>query len=77
MPGYPIITGLFAVSVFAMHGSIYLYLKTEGDSAGPRSSLDVGDVLPVPGDVLGSVGLHADQLPVLDGEVSSSTRSCG
>jgi len=29
--GYPILTGLFAVSVFAMHGSIYLYLKTEGD----------------------------------------------
>src|SRR5262245_129231 len=28
---YPIITGLFAVSVFAMHGSIYLYLETEGD----------------------------------------------
>lgn len=29
--GYPVITGLFAVSVVAMHGSIYLYLKTEGN----------------------------------------------
>lgn len=29
--GYPAITGLFAVAVFAMHGSIYLYLKTEGE----------------------------------------------
>jgi cytochrome d ubiquinol oxidase subunit II len=29
--GYQLITGLFAVSVFAMHGSIYLYLKTEGE----------------------------------------------
>jgi cytochrome d ubiquinol oxidase subunit II len=28
---YPIMTGLFAVATFAMHGSIYLYLKTEGD----------------------------------------------
>ncbi len=28
---YPILVGLFAVSTFAMHGSIYLYLKTEGD----------------------------------------------
>lgn len=28
---YPIVTGLFAVATFAMHGSIYLYLKTEGD----------------------------------------------
>jgi cytochrome d ubiquinol oxidase subunit II len=28
---YPFLTGLFAVSLFAMHGSIYLYLKTEGD----------------------------------------------
>src|SRR6266513_1583734 len=27
---YSILTGLFAVSAFAMHGSIYLYLKTEG-----------------------------------------------
>ena len=27
---YSIFTGLFTVSVFAMHGSIYLYLKTEG-----------------------------------------------
>jgi cytochrome d ubiquinol oxidase subunit II len=26
---YSILTGLFAVSAFAMHGSIYLYLKTE------------------------------------------------
>jgi cytochrome d ubiquinol oxidase subunit II len=29
--GFPIITGIFAVSVFAMHGAIYLHLKTEGD----------------------------------------------
>jgi cytochrome d ubiquinol oxidase subunit II len=28
---YPILVGVFAVSLFAMHGSIYLYLKTEGD----------------------------------------------
>lgn len=28
---YPIVTGLFAVATFAMHGSIFLYLKTEGD----------------------------------------------
>lgn len=28
---YPIMTGLFAVATFAMHGSIYLYLKTEGE----------------------------------------------
>lgn len=28
---YALLVGLFAVSVFAMHGSIYLYLKTEGD----------------------------------------------
>ncbi len=28
---YPILVGLFAVSLFAMHGAIYLYLKTEGD----------------------------------------------
>ena len=28
---YSIATGLMAVSAFAMHGSIYLYLKTEGD----------------------------------------------
>ncbi len=28
---YPILVGLFAVSIFAMHGSIYLYLKTEGE----------------------------------------------
>jgi cytochrome d ubiquinol oxidase subunit II len=27
---YPILVGLFAVAMFAMHGSIYLYLKTEG-----------------------------------------------
>jgi cytochrome bd ubiquinol oxidase subunit II len=27
---YSALTGLFAVSAFAMHGSIYLYLKTEG-----------------------------------------------
>jgi len=31
LPGYPSLVGLFAVSVFAMHGSIYLYLKTEGE----------------------------------------------
>lgn len=29
--GYPVMTGLFAVSAFTMHGSIYLHLKTEGD----------------------------------------------
>jgi cytochrome d ubiquinol oxidase subunit II len=28
---YPLLVGLFAVATFAMHGSIYLYLKTEGD----------------------------------------------
>lgn len=28
---YPILVGLFALALFAMHGSIYLYLKTEGD----------------------------------------------
>ena len=28
---YPLVVGLFAISVFAMHGAIYLYLKTEGD----------------------------------------------
>jgi len=28
---YPILVGLFAVSVFAMHGAIYLYLKTTGE----------------------------------------------
>jgi cytochrome d ubiquinol oxidase subunit II len=28
---YPCLSGLFAVATFAMHGSIYLYLKTEGD----------------------------------------------
>ncbi|MFH1277887.1 MAG: cytochrome d ubiquinol oxidase subunit II [Candidatus Eisenbacteria bacterium] len=27
---YPLLVGLFAVAIFAMHGSIYLYLKTEG-----------------------------------------------
>jgi cytochrome d ubiquinol oxidase subunit II len=27
---YPVGVGLFAVATFAMHGSIYLYLKTEG-----------------------------------------------
>src|SRR5262245_23219815 len=27
---YPVLVGLLAVSLFAMHGSIYLYLKTEG-----------------------------------------------
>jgi cytochrome d ubiquinol oxidase subunit II len=27
---YPVLVGLFAVATFAMHGSIYLYLKTEG-----------------------------------------------
>jgi cytochrome d ubiquinol oxidase subunit II len=31
VPGYPVLTGLFAVSAFAMHGSIYLHLKTEGN----------------------------------------------
>lgn len=28
---YPILVGLLTVSLFAMHGAIYLYLKTEGD----------------------------------------------
>ncbi len=28
---YPLLVGLFVVSMFAMHGSIYLYLKTEGE----------------------------------------------
>src|SRR5262249_28916745 len=28
---YPSLTGMFAVATFAMHGSIYLYLKTEGE----------------------------------------------
>ena len=28
---YPTAIGLFAVATFAMHGSIYLYLKTEGE----------------------------------------------
>ncbi len=28
---YPLLVGLFAVATFAMHGSIYLYLKTEGE----------------------------------------------
>jgi cytochrome d ubiquinol oxidase subunit II len=28
---YPTLVGLFAVATFAMHGSIYLYLKTDGD----------------------------------------------
>src|SRR5436190_3073232 len=31
---YSVLTGLFAVSAFAMHGSIYLYLKTEGELQG-------------------------------------------
>jgi len=28
---YPILVGLLTVALFAMHGSIYLYLKTEGE----------------------------------------------
>lgn len=28
---FPVIVGLFTVAMFAMHGSIYLYLKTEGE----------------------------------------------
>jgi cytochrome d ubiquinol oxidase subunit II len=28
---YPLLVGLFNLSIFAMHGSIYLYMKTEGD----------------------------------------------
>lgn len=28
---YPILVGLMTVALFAMHGSIYLYLKTEGE----------------------------------------------
>lgn len=27
---YPLLVGVFAVALFAMHGAIYLYLKTEG-----------------------------------------------
>ncbi|HNQ24923.1 MAG TPA: cytochrome d ubiquinol oxidase subunit II [Phycisphaerae bacterium] len=28
---FPVLVGLFTVSMFMMHGSIYLYLKTQGD----------------------------------------------
>jgi cytochrome bd ubiquinol oxidase subunit II len=28
---YPLLVGLLAVATFAMHGALYLYLKTEGD----------------------------------------------
>jgi cytochrome d ubiquinol oxidase subunit II len=28
---YPVAVGIFAVAAFAMHGAIYLYLKTEGE----------------------------------------------
>ena len=28
---FPLLVGLFTLSIFAMHGAIYLYLKTEGD----------------------------------------------
>lgn len=28
---YPLVVGLFTVALFAMHGSIYLYLKTHGE----------------------------------------------
>jgi cytochrome d ubiquinol oxidase subunit II len=28
---YQILIGIFAITIFAMHGSIYLYLKTEGE----------------------------------------------
>jgi len=28
---FPVLVGLFAVSMFALHGAIYLYLKTEGE----------------------------------------------
>jgi cytochrome d ubiquinol oxidase subunit II len=28
---YPLLVGVFAVAMFAMHGSIYLYLKTRGE----------------------------------------------
>lgn len=28
---YPLLVGVFVVSIFAMHGAIYLYLKTEGE----------------------------------------------
>ncbi len=28
---YPLLVGIFTVAVFAMHGAIYLYLKTEGE----------------------------------------------
>jgi cytochrome d ubiquinol oxidase subunit II len=29
---YPVLIGLLAVALFAMHGAIYLFLKTEGDA---------------------------------------------
>jgi cytochrome d ubiquinol oxidase subunit II len=28
---YPLLTGVFALALFAMHGALYLYLKTEGE----------------------------------------------
>lgn len=28
---FPVLVGLFTLSMFAMHGSVYLYLKTEGE----------------------------------------------
>lgn len=31
LQGYPILVGLLTVSLFALHGAIYLYLKTEGE----------------------------------------------
>lgn len=31
---YPLLVGLLTVALFAMHGGIYLYLKTEGDLQG-------------------------------------------
>lgn len=31
MRPYALVVGVFAVATFAMHGSIYIYLKTEGD----------------------------------------------
>lgn len=31
LPPYALLVGLLAVTTFAMHGSIYLYLKTEGE----------------------------------------------
>src|SRR5437868_4454772 len=56
---YSVLTGLFAVSAFAMHGSIYLYLKNRGPVARAGQGLDAADVLPVPGGLPGADDLDA------------------